>query len=111
MSIVTKDLSGFGYRELDMAADLLIAYADCGSDFLGDGVTLNFNPYSGEVFLSDDEYHVGMIDDNDKLREWHYCPYCGKEGFDGDEHYSGICLEFSKYDGYCSEECRSKELG
>lgn len=111
MSIVTKDLSGFGYRELDMAGDLLKAYAECGTDFLGDNVTLNFNPYSGNVFLSDEDYHVGMINDNGELREWHCCPYCGKEGFDGDEHYTGIQLKFSKYDGYCSKECRTKELG
>lgn len=87
---VTSDLTKFGYRELDIAADLLKALCKSPPDFLGDGVQVFFNQDSGNVFLCDDDYRVAMLVDG-KLEEFHHCSYCGKEGFaeeieDGDGH-------------------------
>ena len=84
MDIVTADLSKFGYRELDEAGKLLIAYAKNGVDFLSDGITLNFNTNSGFVFLSDEDYNVGILNEG-KVEQWFNCSECGEEGFK--EHF------------------------
>lgn len=76
----TEDLSKFGYRELDMAADLLKAYANNPPDFLYDGVIPAFNMNSGYVFLVDNEYNVAMLDDDGTLYQFHSTPYNGYEG-------------------------------
>lgn len=79
----TQDLSKFGYREKDIAADLLKAYASGQGEFLSDGVTVEFNPNSGNVFLVDEDYNVGMMN-GDKLEQFFSCSDCGAEGFKGD---------------------------
>jgi len=99
--IVSCDLSEWGYQELEEAAELLKAYADYGADFLGDGITLNFNTHSGYVFLSDADYNVGMLREDGKIHQWFSCPECGTEGFADD-------AEFEKYEGFCSKECADK---
>ena len=78
----TTNLAEFGYRELDMAADLLKAYANGkGPDeFYTEGVTLMMNQNSGNVFLTNDDYQVLMMN-GDSLEIWHYTPYEGHEGF------------------------------
>lgn len=76
----THDLSEFGYRELDMTADLLKAYVDNGKNILGDGVKVEFNPNSGYVFLVDGDYNVAMVN-GDNLEFRYNCPICGHEGF------------------------------
>ena len=81
--IVTMDLSRFEYRNIDLAVDLLKAYKIQGADFLGDGITLNLNTNSGFVFLSDEDFNVGMMN-GDKLEKWFNCPVCGHEGFKED---------------------------
>ncbi|WP_375207525.1 hypothetical protein [Hyphococcus sp.] len=78
--IVTTDLSRFGYRELKMAASLLAAYCESPPDFLGDGVTVMFNTRSGCVFLTDEDFNVGMMN-GDRLEQFHTCFECGAEGF------------------------------
>ena len=77
----TQDLMKFGYRELDMAGDLLKALKD-GNDtkFLGDNVAVEFNPNSGNVFLVDGDYNVAMMADG-VLCDWHVLSYEGHEGF------------------------------
>lgn len=97
------DLSNFGYRELDIAGDLLKAYAENGSDFLNDGITLNFNPNSGNVFLSDEDFNVGVLEDG-KLVQFFSCPNCGNEGTqeEGKENE----WDFVKYEGFCSSKCK-----
>lgn len=87
---VTNDLSKFGYREYDMAGDLLKAYAQNPLDELGDGVQVWFNANSGNVFLCDEDFNTAMMNDG-KLAIFYTCQYCGKEGFaeeieDGDGH-------------------------
>jgi hypothetical protein len=79
----TQDLSMFGYRELDMAGDLLKAMANGKKHDdleLGDEIKLEFNPNSGEVFLVDEDYNVAMLADG-QLENWISCSYCGAEGF------------------------------
>lgn len=101
-TIVTSDLTKFGYRELDMAGDLLKAYAKNGCDFLGYDTNVFMNSNSGNVFLADEDGGVGMMN-GDKLEQWFSCPECGAEGFDNDEGH-----EFSKNEGFCSKECKAK---
>jgi hypothetical protein len=77
--IVTSDLTKFGYREIDMAADLLKAYAKNGSEFLTDGVNVYMNVNSGSVFLCDEDMNVGMLEAGEVVK-FFSCPNCGNEG-------------------------------
>ena len=102
MDIQTADLSGFGYREIDLAIELLKAYREQGAENLGDGINLNFNSSSGYVFLSDSDYNVYMMN-GDSLEQWFNCSYCGQEGFKEDllSNHKGKdlhkdCKEFNK---------------
>lgn len=76
------DLSTFGYRELSMAADLLKAITDNGypDDFDEEGVRIEFNPNSGNVFLTNDNFDCCM-EVNGKLESWYWLGYHGYEGF------------------------------
>ena len=99
----TTDLSKFGYRELSMARELLEAWEVQGlpKDFENDEVTIMFNLYSGNVFLTNSEFQVAMMCDG-KLESFYSCPQCGNEGFDGEDEY-----EFKKYNGFCSRTCEN----
>ena len=74
----TNNLEEFGYREMGIAGELLTAYAG-GSDFLNRKVILEFNPNSGNVFLVDEDYNVGVMEDK-ALVQFFYCGECGEEG-------------------------------
>lgn len=103
-TIVTADLSSFGYRELQIASELLDAYANGTNDtsFLTDGITLNMNTNSGYVFLSDEDMNVAMInDETEKLEQFFSCPQCGNEGFNTE-------YPFTKNNGYCSKKCKKQ---
>lgn len=81
----TKDLSKFGMRELAIAGELLVAYAEegQGSEFLTDGVSVEFNPNSGMVFLVDGDFNVGVLEDDgstSRLVQFFSCSECGAEG-------------------------------
>ena len=101
----TRDLSKFGLREIGVAAELLTKYADGRSswasaeDELADGIAVEFNPNSGEVFLVDEDYGVAMVNDNGNLENWVNCFNCGREGF-----RSELPLDA---DGNCAR-CRGK---
>ena len=73
--------NGFGYREMDLAADLLKRHADTPADFLGDEISIGFNPNSGNVYMFDENENVAMFDDNGKLSQFLICLECGAEGF------------------------------
>jgi len=75
----TNDFSLFGFIEIQEAAKLLTAYCE-DKNILGDGVKVEFNPNSGNVFLVDENYDVAMMNDG-KLEKWYSCPHCGFEGF------------------------------
>lgn len=107
----TAGLSQFGYRELDMAGDLLKQVSNGSSGFqsledfesfrLGDGLTLQFNSNSGYVYFCDDDYNVWMINDNGKLESWHNCTNCGNEGFRSDKE---LAFNFDENEcGKCSK--------
>ena len=96
--IVTADLSGFMYVELTEAIELLKAYREQRADFMGEGLTLNFNKNSGYVFLCDEDYNVAMLN-GDKIEQWFNCPQCGHEGFKEDMQHgedNKDCQEYLK---------------
>jgi hypothetical protein len=60
----TTDLAEFGIREIKMARDLLDAWLNNGlpADFDFDDVTVMLNPTSGNVFLTNAELQVAVLD-------------------------------------------------
>lgn len=79
----TENLADFGYRELVMAKDLLVAWFDgdgLPKDFGDDGVRIAFNRNSGYVFLTNDDCDVAMAVEG-KLYSWYWLSYHGNEGF------------------------------
>ena len=62
--IVTPDFSQFGIRELMFTQLLLKAYVEQGAEFLGCGLTINFNSSSGCVFIADEDYNVGVMNES-----------------------------------------------
>ena len=103
--IVTADLSKFGFRELAEAARLLGEYAKDGAEFLGNGITLNFNTHSGYIFLQDENFEIGMLRDG-KVDQWFSCPNCGNEGFDDDKENEAYKFKF--WEGACSKKCKEE---
>lgn len=105
---MTTDLSRYGTNELRQAVELLEAFANSGCEFLGDGLTLNFNEDSGKVFLSDEDFNVAVYEGG-RLVQFYSCPNCGNEGTQ--EFGIGEGWNFEANDGYCSKECvaRSNE--
>lgn len=99
----TTDLSKFGYRELTLLKELLSAMIEKGlpSDFESDGVHPMFNTNSGNVFLTNDEYQVAMMNGDD-LESFYSCPECGHEGFkdeigkDNGHGFADGCAEWLK---------------
>lgn len=81
----TRDLSYFGAIEREEAARLLQLYRsnNDNTSWLSDNVAVEFNPYSGNVFLVDEDYNVGMscLDDDGSytLEDFLSCPNCGYE--------------------------------
>jgi hypothetical protein len=98
--IVTSDLSRFGYIELEEAKKLLDKVKD--ADFFTDGVHIEFNTHSGSVFLVDEDYNVGLINDDNEIEQWITCPDDGEEGFISELKKSGSksCKKFIKQSGY-----------
>ncbi len=78
----TTNIADFGYRELKELRELIDAWMDQGlpEDFERFGVHPMMNKNSGNVFLTNDEYQVAMMNGN-KLESWYYCGNCGHEGF------------------------------
>ena len=78
----TNDLSKFGYRELALAGKLLSALktGNDKTEYLTEGIKVEFNPNSGNVFLVDDDCNVAMMN-GDKLEDFFSCPQCEHEGF------------------------------
>ena len=80
--ITTTDLTEFGSRERKELVKLLLAWNDQGlpEDFYNDEVTPMMNKMSGNVFLTNSDYQVAMMN-GDKLESWYTCSNCGHEGF------------------------------
>lgn len=84
--MTTTDLADFGAREKEIAEQLLRAMRVSGlpEDFEDREVTVMFNTMSGNVFLTNSEYQVAMLvdeEDTDKLASFYSTPYEGREGF------------------------------
>ena len=80
--MTTTNLSDFGYRELEMLEKLLKAMREQGlpSDFYENEVVPMMNQSSGNVFLTNSEYQVAMMNGN-KLESFYWLSYHGNEGF------------------------------
>jgi hypothetical protein len=77
----TTDLADFGMREIKMARDLLDAWLYNGlpDDFDFDKVTVMLNPASGNVFLTNAEFQVAVLDCCE-LASYYVSPCDGHEG-------------------------------
>lgn len=80
--MTTTNLSDFGYRELTMLEELLKAMREQGlpEDFYNDEVHPMMNQSSGNVFLTNSDYQVAMLN-GDKLESFYFLSYHGNEGF------------------------------
>jgi hypothetical protein len=80
--VTTTNFADFGWRERKMAAELLTASCEQGfpDDFYDDGVTIMMNKNSGNVFFTNSDYQVAMMN-GDKLESFYTTPYSGHEGF------------------------------
>ena len=94
--IVTSDLAQFGTRELKLAGKILSAYKTENdiTIFLSYPVKLWMNRNSGNVFLSDEECNVAMIN-GEFLEDFISCSECGHEDFYNDftETASNQCCQ------------------
>lgn len=95
--IVTSDLSKYGFRELKMLELTLKAMREQGlpEDFDNNGLVPMLNTDSGNVFLTNSDYQVAMLN-GDKLESFYSCPQCGHEGFKED-------MEHNEEDKDCQE--------
>lgn len=86
----TTDFAQFAVRERRMAQELLNAWEKQGlpDDFNDDGVTFMFNRNSGNVFLTNSDYQVAMMN-GDTLESSYNCPECGHEGFKDEMAHDG----------------------
>ncbi len=98
--ITTTDLGKFGAREREMLEGTLKAWREQGlpADFIADEVIPMFNMNSGNVFLTNSDYQVAMLTDDNKLESFYTCPECGHEGFKADMKHEGndSCQEYQK---------------
>ena len=80
--ITTTDFSRFGSREREMAEELLKAWREQGlpDDFDNDSVVIMMNFYSGNVFLTNADYQVAMMN-GDTLESFYTDFETGEEGF------------------------------
>ena len=75
------ELAGFGYREMALAREILTAIANgLPEEFLPDGLAIELNPLSGEVFLVNDYDQIAMMN-GDSLEMYYILPHSGEEGF------------------------------
>jgi len=96
--IVTNDLAQFGHREKKMAGVLLLAMNEQGlpQDFYDDEVTVMMNKNSGNVFLTNSDYQVAMMN-GEKLESFYSCPICGHEGFKDEMVHNEDNIECQEY--------------
>ena len=83
--ITTTDFSRFGHREREMAEELLKAWREQGlpDDFYDDEIVIMLNLYSGNVFLTNSDFQVAMM--NGYNLESFYTDFeTGEEGFQED---------------------------
>ena len=112
MSYTTTNLAEFGYREKKMAAELLTGMCQgLPDDFDDNEVTVMMNTSSGNVFLTNSDFQVAMMN-GDKLESFYSCPECGHEGFKEEmEHGEGNaeCRRYLRDIGVLEAEEESEE--
>jgi hypothetical protein len=97
----TQNLADFGNIERDEAALLLVTLNgrnDKTKHFGSNGVVVEFNPYSGMVFLVDEDYNVAVMNDG-KLEDFITCPNCGNEDVASEfkkNNEDVCCIEYSE---------------
>src|ERR1051326_7346158 len=101
----TASFQGFGFREIEMASELLKAVAngewktpEDHDQFDQSEFSIEFNPNSGHVFIVDGEYNVAMLNDKE-LEIWVTCGDCGAEGFKSEtafNYYNNVCADCAK---------------
>lgn len=75
------NLENLGYREIERAGRLLLAYAEYRPDsWIDQSVRLGFNRNSGAVYLVNEACQTLMLRDG-KAEMWYYLSYDGAEGF------------------------------
>ncbi len=82
--MTTTNLADFGHRERKLLIELLKAQNEEGlpDDFGGENVHPMMNQNSGNVFLTNEDFDVAMINDNTgKLESFYTLHGTGKEGF------------------------------
>lgn len=81
-NITTTDFSKFGYRERKLAEQLLKVWNEQGlpEGFYDNEVTIMMNTHSGNIFLTNSEFQVAMMN-GDQLESYHSDPETGEEGF------------------------------
>ena len=84
-TITTTDFSKFGYRERKLAEQLLHNWNEQGLplDFWDEEVIIMMNTHSGNVFLTNSEFQVAMMN-GEKLESFYTDPETGEEGFKDD---------------------------
>lgn len=95
--ITTTNFAEFGWRERKLAAELLTASCKQGfpQDFYDEDVQIMMNKNSGNVFFTNSEYQVAMMNGDD-LESFYSLPYSGIEGFKDellDEYKNGNITE------------------
>ena len=80
--MTSTDFAKFGSRERELAAKLLNASIDQGfpDDFYQDEINIMMNINSGNVFFTNSDFQVAMMN-GDKLESFYHSPYEGMEGF------------------------------
>jgi len=83
--VTTTDLADFGFHDREELIQLLRAWHEKGlpEGFYEDEVRAMMDRNSGNVFLTNSEYQVAMMNGS-KLEMWHNCGNCGHEGFEED---------------------------
>ena len=97
--MLITELEKFGARELSLATKLLNAISNgYPKDFDASGVKIAFNPYSGDVFLTNDDYQT-CIEVDGELFSYYSTPYNGIEGTFDDllDQYEEMCNEDKEY--------------
>lgn len=99
--ITTTDLADFDASDLKSLEKLLRAYREQGlpEDFERNGVTAMMNKNSCNVFLTNAEYQVAMMN-GDILESFYTCCNCGHEGF---------ADECKLVEDGCTECCETEE--
>ena len=95
------DLDGFGYREIDMASKLMMAYSNGNTTYeasdalsiMDDAPKIGFNPQSGYVFMFDEDGNTYMINNqkDGKLDLYIECVDCQNEEFASEFRHAANC--------------------